>query len=165
MWHEINQEPTIMSITRKFISKFGSPCQRRKFEVRLFNGHGRCIWNLDGIDKLSSHQKVLSRHNNESPKGPLLISSAEAVLNLHGEQLGLYYVSPLFQISATFTLDLPADSCGGEPDPEPVEVLCCGQELREQGHVEDTPAGTSAEHQQRLEGGESSGTRLRESRA
>ena len=59
---------------------------------------------------------------------------------------------------ATLTLTLPfvvvADSRRCESDPEPVEVLRGGQELREQGHVEDPPARASAEHQQRVEGGE-----------
>ena len=73
---------------------------------------------------------------------------------MYGEQLGLNYVSPLFQISATFTLVAAADSSGGESDPEPVEVLRGGQELREQGHLEDTPARASAEPVQSMEGGE-----------
>ena len=47
-----------------------------------------------------------------------------------------------------------SDPGGGEPDPEPVEVPRGGQELREQGHVEDPPAGAGAELQQRVEGGE-----------
>ena len=43
--------------------------------------------------------------------------------------------------TATLTLSFAVpDSCGGESDPELVEVLRGGQELREQGHVEDPPA-------------------------
>ena len=59
---------------------------------------------------------------------------------------------------ATLTLTLPfvvvADSRRCEPDPEPVEVLRGGQELREQGHLEDTPARARPEPVQSMEGGQ-----------
>ena len=79
---------------------------------------------------------------NTSPKVPL--RSADEVSNLHTYKVTL---------TLSFVVVVP-DSRGGESDPELVEVLRGRQELREQGHVEDPPARASAEHQQRLEGGE-----------
>ena len=68
--------------------------------------------------------------------------------------MGFFHVWQNFEVRRSHSLLVASDSCCGEPDPEPVEVLRGGQELREQGHVEDPPEGARPEHQQRLEGGE-----------
>ena len=71
--------------------------------------------------------------------------------------MGFFHVWQNVEVRRSHSLLVASDSCCGEPDPEPVEVLRGGQELREQGHLEDPPEGARPEHQQRLEGGERGG--------